>query len=151
MSDNNKIEISKMSLEDFELIKSTLITEFDDFWNSETLENELKSKNSYYIVAKINDDIVGFAGIKVVLDEADIMNIVTKEDMRNLGIGSALFKALIDYSKNNGINKLTLEVNENNLSAIHLYEKYGFEKIAERAKYYNGTDTAVIMQLYLNV
>ena len=151
MSDNNKIEISKMSLEDFELIKSTLITEFDDFWNSETLENELKSKNSYYIVAKINDDIVGFAGIKVVLDEADIMNIVTKKDMRNLGIGSALFKALIDYSKNNGINKLTLEVNENNLSAIHLYEKYGFEKIAERAKYYNGTDTAVIMQLYLNV
>ena len=151
MSDNNKIKIFKMSLEDFELIKSTLITEFDDFWNSETLENELKSKNSYYIVAKINDDIVGFAGIKVVLDEADIMNIVTKEDMRNLGIGSALFKALIDYSKNNGINKLTLEVNENNLSAIHLYEKYGFEKIAERAKYYNGTDTAVIMQLYLNV
>lgn len=151
MSDNNKIEISKMSLEDFELIKSTLITEFDDFWNSETLENELKSKNSYYIVAKINDDIVGFAGIKVVLDEADIMNIVTKKDMRNLGIGSALFKAIIDYSKNNGINKLTLEVNENNLSAIHLYKKYGFEKIAERAKYYNGTDTAVIMQLYLNV
>lgn len=151
MSDNNKIEISKMSLEDFELIKSTLITEFDDFWNSETLENELKSKNSYYIVAKKNNDIVGFAGIKVVLDEADIMNIVTKKDMRNLGIGSALFKALIDYSKNNGINKLTLEVNENNLSAIHLYEKYGFEKIAERAKYYNGTDTAVIMQLYLNV
>lgn len=151
MSDNNKIKISKMSLEDFELIKSTLITKFDDFWNSETLENELKSKNSYYIVAKINDDIVGFAGIKVVLDEADIMNIVTKKDMRNLGIGSALFKAIIDYSKNNGINKLTLEVNENNLSAIHLYEKYGFEKIAERAKYYNGTDTAVIMQLYLNV
>ena len=151
MSDNKQIKISKMSLEDFELIKSTLITKFDDFWNSETLENELKSKNSYYIVAKINDDIVGFAGIKVVLDEADIMNIVTKKDMRNLGIGSALFKALIDYSKNNGINKLTLEVNENNLSAIHLYEKYGFEKIAERAKYYNGTDTAVIMQLYLNV
>ena len=151
MSDNNKIEISKMSLEDFELIKSTLITEFDDFWNSETLENELKSKNSYYIVAKKNNDIVGFAGIKVVLDEADIMNNITKKDMRNLGIGSALFKALIDYSKNNGINKLTLEVNENNLSAIHLYEKYGFEKIAERAKYYNGTDTAVIMQLYLNV
>ena len=151
MSDNKQIKISKMSLEDFELIKSTLITEFDDFWNSETLENELKSKNSYYIVAKINNDIVGFAGIKVVLDEADIMNIVTKKDMRNLGIGSALFKAIIDYSKNNGINKLTLEVNENNLSAIHLYKKYGFEKIAERAKYYNGTDTAVIMQLYLNV
>ena len=150
MIDNNKIEVSEMSLIDFEKIENSLVSEFDDFWNAETLENELKNENSYYIVAKINGDIVGFAGIKIVLDEADIMNIVTKKDFRNLGIGSVLFKAIIDYSKNNGINKLTLEVNEKNLSAIHLYEKFGFSKIAERPKYYNGIDTAVIMQKCFN-
>lgn len=146
MIDNNKINISKMSLNDFKEIKNNLVSEFDDFWNSETLENELKNENSYYIVAKIAAEIVGFAGIKIVLDEADIMNIVTKKVYRNLGIGSALFKTIIDYSTKNGIKKLTLEVNEKNLSAIHLYEKYDFKKIAERQKYYNGTDTAIIMQ-----
>ena len=151
MIDNNKIEVSEMSLNDLKKIEKSLVTEFDDFWNTGTLENELKNKNSYYIVAKINDEIVGFAGIKIVLDEADIMNIVTKKDLRNLGIGSALFEAIINYSKNNGINKLTLEVNEKNLSAIHLYEKFGFLKIAKRQKYYNGTDTALIMQLNLDV
>ena len=53
MIDNN-IEISKMSLEDFNDIKESLVSEFDNFWNPETLENELKNENSYYIVAKIN-------------------------------------------------------------------------------------------------
>lgn len=150
MIDTNKIEISKMSLDDFDEIKFKLVSEFDDFWNTETLENELKNENSYYIVAKLSNEIVGFAGIKIVLDEADVMNIVTKKLYRNFGIGSVLLKNIIDYSKNNGITKLTLEVNEKNFSAIHLYEKYDFKKIAERQKYYNGTDTAIIMQKCFN-
>ena len=116
MIEINKIEISKMTLTDFEEIQNILISEFDDFWNS---------------------------------DEADIMNVVTKKDIRNSGVGSALFSAIIDYAKSNKVKKITLEVNENNLSAIHLYEKFGFVKIAERKKYYNGTDTAIIMQLNL--
>jgi len=146
---NAIIEISEMSLTDFEEIQNILISDFDDFWNPETLKKELQNNNSYYIVAKINNNIVGFAGIKTVLDEADIMNIVTKKDLRNSGIGSALFSAIIDYAKTNNVKKITLEVNENNLSAIHLYEKFAFIKIAERKKYYNGTDTAIIMQLNL--
>jgi len=149
MIEINKIEISKMTLTDFEEIQNILTSEFDDFWNSETLKNELENNNSYYIVAKINNNIVGFTGIKTVLDEADIMNVVTKKNIRNSGIGSALFSAIIDYAKSNNVKKITLEVNENNLSAIHLYEKFGFVKIAERKKYYNGTDTAIIMQLNL--
>ena len=136
MIEINKIEISKMTLTDFEEIQNILTSEFDDFWNSETLKNELENNNSYYIVAKINNNIVGFAGIKTVLEEADIMNVVTKKDIRNSGIGSALFSAIIDYAKSNNVKKITLEVNENNLSAIHLYEKFGFVKIAERKKYY---------------
>ena len=149
MIDNNKIEISKMSLNDFKEIENILVSDFDDFWNSETLKNELKSENSYYIVAKLNNEIVGFAGIKMVLDEADIMNIVTKKIYRNLGVGSALFDSIIDYSKNNGITKLTLEVSNQNSSAIHIYEKYGFKKIAERINYYHNGDTAIIMQVSL--
>ncbi len=147
---NSIIEISEMSLTDFEEIQSVLISDFDDFWNSETLKNELKNNNSYYIVAKINNSIVGFAGIKTVLDEADIMNIVTKKDSRNSGIGSALFSSIINYAKSNNVKKITLEVNENNVPAIKLYKKFGFEQIAKREKYYNGTDNAIIMQLLIS-
>lgn len=147
MIDIDKIEISKMSLDDFENIKDILISEFDDFWNEKLLENELKNENSYYVVAKYEEKIVGFAGIKYVLDEADIMNIVVRKDCRNCGVGSFLLKHIVDFAKNNGINKLTLEVNENNIQAIHLYQKFGFRQIAKREKYYNKKDTAIIMQL----
>ncbi|MBR3720568.1 MAG: ribosomal protein S18-alanine N-acetyltransferase [Clostridia bacterium] len=150
MIDNTEFSISKMTLDDFEEIKDTLISDFDDFWNPETLKNELENENSFYLVAKQNDIIVGFVGIKSVLDEADIMNIVTRKDFRNKGIGTAILSYIIDFALFNNIKKITLEVNENNISAIHLYEKLGFAKIAERPKYYNGIDTAIIMQLCFN-
>lgn len=143
----NNIEISKMTISDFEEISSSLLNDFDDFWQPSTLKKELQSENSYYIVARYSSEIVGFAGIKTVLDEADIMNIVTKKSKRNLGIGSCLLKNLIYIAKENDIKKLTLEVNYRNTSAIHLYKKLDFKEIAVRKKYYGNVDNAIIMQL----
>lgn len=143
------IQISKMTLDDFYQIKDVLISDFDDFWNVNTLEQELTNENSHYLVAKIENQIVGFAGIKSVLDEADIMNIVTKKDKRNLGIGSALLEKLLNVAKEKEIKKITLEVNESNISAIHLYKNFGFKEISIRENYYNKTDNALIMQLSL--
>ena len=146
----NNIEISRMTIADFEVIKNTLISEFDDFWSPQMLENELKDINSYYLIAKINNEIVGFAGMKIIIDEADIMNVVTKKNQRNCGIGSTLFKQLILTATEKSIKKMTLEVNEKNSAAIHLYEKFGFIQIAIRKNYYNNTENAVIMQIELN-
>ena len=139
-------KIDKMSLEDLISIKDILTTEFDDFWNYEILKSELESTNSYFFVAKnISGEIVGFAGIKIILDEADIMNIVVKKDFRNNGIGSLLLDYLISYSKSINLKTITLEVNEINIPAIKLYEKFGFEKLGIRKKYYNGENDAIIM------
>jgi len=60
------------------------LNDFDDFWSKNILEEELVSDSSYYIIAKSSNDIIGFAGIKFLLDEAHITNIVTKKDKRNL-------------------------------------------------------------------
>lgn len=142
-----KIEISKMTASDLSLIKNNLINDFDNFWNVSTLEDELDNENSYYIVAKDgNTEIVGFAGIKIVIDEADIMNIVTRKDKRNLGIASLMLENLIYISKEKNVELLTLEVNYKNLTAIHLYEKFGFKEIAVRKNYYKNADDAIIMQ-----
>lgn len=139
-------KIDKMSLEDLISIKDILTTEFDDFWNYEILKSELESNNSYFFVAKnISGEIVGFAGIKIILDEADIMNIVVKKDFRNNGIGSLLLDYLISYSKSINLKTITLEVNEINIPAIKLYEKFDFEKLGIRKKYYNGKNDAIIM------
>lgn len=138
------VKLSKMTLADLNSIKNNLISEFDDFWNYNILKEELDNNNSNYIMAKLNNEIIGFAGIKIILNEADIMNIVTKKIYRNQGVGNLLLKSLISLSKKLNLTSLSLEVNENNLTAIHLYKKFGFEILGTRKNYYQNQN-AIIM------
>ena len=142
------IKISQMNLSDLNNIKDILTTEFDDFWSKNILNDELLNPYSKYIVAKLENEIVGFAGLKIIFDEADIMNIVVKKSYRKNGIGSLLLENLINIANNLNLNTLTLEVNEKNLNAIHLYECFDFEKIDTRKNYYKN-NTAIIMQKQL--
>lgn len=138
--------IEKMTLDSLISIKDILISDFDDFWNYDILKQELECSNSYFIIAKNNNEIVGFAGLKSIVDEADIMNIVVKKSYRNNGVGSLLLENLISTAKLLNLKTITLEVNENNLSAIKLYDKFDFNHIGIRKKYYNGESDAIIMK-----
>ena len=82
MKQNSNFEITYMCLDDLENIKDILETDFDNFWNYNVFKSELKNSNSTYFVVKYNDEIIGFAGVLVVLDEADITNIVIKKSFR---------------------------------------------------------------------
>lgn len=138
-----------MTLTDVITIKNNLISDFDDFWTYHILKEELENQNSSYLVAKIDNEIVGFAGIKIILDEADIMNIVTKKTYRNQGIGTLLLENLISLSKKLNLKTLSLEVSEENLPAIHLYRKFGFEYLGVRKNYYQDKN-GYIMTKKLN-
>ena len=137
--------IEKMTLADFDLIKENLQTEFDNFWTPGVLKSELENENSKYIVDKENDEIIGFAGIIVTPIDVEITNIVTKKSKRKKGIGKELLEKIIEIAKQTEMEKISLEVNEENKVAIHLYENNGFEKIGIRKKYYNGKNNAIIM------
>lgn len=51
------------------------------------------------------------------------------DDYQNQGIGSQLMAAIIDLAENwLNLKRLELQVNTDNASAIHLYEKFGFEQ-----------------------
>ena len=93
------IKIEKMTIQDYEEIRENLQTEFDDFWIPSILKSELESENSKYIVAKKDGEIVGFAGIWISPDDAQITNIVTKKTNRKNGIGSLLLDKLIEMAK----------------------------------------------------
>ena len=143
------IIIDNMELEDYEKIENILEKDFDDFWTKGVFISELKSDNSKYIVAKENDDIVGYAGIWISPVDVEITNIVVKKSKRRKGIGCLLLEKLIEITKDLKIDNISLEVNENNYSAIKLYEKYEFKVVGMRKKYYNGKDNAIIMTKYL--
>ena len=143
----NEVQITEMSLFDLENIKDILISDFDDFWNYNILKEELESSNSKYIIAKTNDgEIIGFAGIKIIVDTADIMNIVVKKSWRKQGVGNLLLSNLISICKISNLSSLSLEVNEDNLPAIHLYEKVGFRQVGLRKNYYCNNNDGVVMK-----
>lgn len=144
----NNVLISKMTKEDLNSIANILQSDFDDFWNYNILSNELNSSNSIYLVAKINDEIIGFAGITLILDEAEINNIVIKKDFRKKGYSKILLQNLIDLSKKQNIKKINLEVNIENTIAINLYHSFNFKDVGLRKGYYKGKD-AILMSLFI--
>lgn len=146
----DNIYVSKMTLSDFNDIANILTTDFDEFWTKNILQNEIENENSYYIVAKLKSEIVGFAGIWFSVDDIHITNIVVRKDYRKKGIGNILLQELIKISKKTDKTSITLEVKSTNEPAKKLYEKHGFKIQGIRKKYYNNKEDAIIMTLIIN-
>ena len=142
------MEITKMTLTDLEQMKNTLYSDFDNFWSYNVLKQELENENTTYIIAKEKEEVVGFAGIFVCIDEATLNNIVVKKTCRSRGIGGELLESLIDICSDLNLKTFTLEVNTTNEPAIRLYKKFGFKNLGVRKKYYNNTQDAYIMTKY---
>lgn len=140
------LEIFNMTLQDFEEIKDILNSDFDDFWTTDILKNEIIGENKKYIVAKLKKVIVGFCGIMTNLPDSEIMNIVVKKNFRGSGIGTALLNKAIEISQKLNCEKIFLEVNEKNVGAIKLYENAGFKQIGIRKKYYDNKYDAILME-----
>ena len=137
-----------MTLTDLEQMKNTLYSDFDNFWSYNVLKQELENENTTYIIAKEKEEVVGFAGISVCIDEATLNNIVVKKTCRGRGIGGELLESLIDICSDLNLKTFTLEVNTTNEPAIRLYKKFGFKNLGTRKKYYNNTQDAYIMTKY---
>ena len=97
-----------------------------------TLNNFNKVIGYYF-----DNEIVGFLDYSVMYEKIEINYIFVIEEYRKKGIAYNLIKYVID---NYDFENITLEVNINNISAINLYKKLGFNIIGIRKKYYNGVD-----------
>ena len=140
------INIAQMTLEDFYAIENIFSSDFDAFWSANILKEELQANSSKFLVAKYKDEVVGFAGFKVLVDEADIMNIAVKKSYRCNGIGSLLLNNLIDLFNSFHLHSLNLEVSEKNVVAIKLYKKFGFKVVSIRKNYYPDSSNAIVMK-----
>jgi ribosomal-protein-alanine N-acetyltransferase len=90
--------------------------------------------------------IVGTAGFWIMVDEAHITTLATRNACRRQGIGERLLVQIIEMAAQLHADVVTLEVRISNKQAQTLYDKYGFQKVGVRRAYYtdNGED-AVIM------
>ena len=122
---------------------------FFDPWSREKWQEELRNKIAIWIVEELEEQIVGYAGLWTVAGEAQIMRVAVRKELRDQGLGLALTRALLQKAWDTGVDAITLEVRENNLAALKVYERCGFVSGGVRPGYYEDThEGAVIMWLY---
>ncbi len=131
-------------------IEKVLIVENSSFptpWSKNAFVSELANAGfTRYFVAECLDQIVGYAGMWIILDEAHITNIAVHPNWRGKRIGEALLCRVIEDAVLAGCIGITLEVRVSNDVARNLYRKYGFTDEGIRKGYYtDNNEDAVIM------
>lgn len=123
----------------------------EDPWSPFMLAEELSSPASRYWVAVGEDGTpLGYGGVKVGGDQADVMTIGVHPDARGRGVGAALLDALLGWAADAGAREVFLDVRPSNGSAIALYESRGFVEIGRRPRYFrNPVEEAVEMRASL--
>lgn len=90
------------------------------------------SCDSLLLLAKENGSVIGNASLnrhrRRMYHRGEISVAVARSHW-NKGIGSRLLDHLITFAKENAFELLELQVRSDNLPAIHLYQKYGFQKL----------------------
>jgi ribosomal-protein-alanine N-acetyltransferase len=123
----------------------------DTAWSIETFWSELAGvpETRRYWVIEEGDQVVGYAGLMSVVPEADIQTIAVSSEYRDRGIGAQLLTAAMAEARDRGCRHLMLEVTSDNAPARRLYERHGFEVIAQRSNYYGQGRDALMMRAVL--
>jgi len=138
------ISITKMKKSDINQVLNLEDSHKIHILNANILNSDLDNDNYYYLVAKIDEKIVGYIGISYIIDSADVISIVVDKNYTRQGIATMLLNSIFDFAVKNNITKIMLEVRKSNISAQKLYEKNGFKKISVRKNYYDNIEDAFI-------
>ena len=122
----------------------------DDSWSLEQFKEEFGGKSRQYLVAEYEGAVVGYAGVMQAGDVTDILTLTVASDFRRRGIAREFLKRMVDWSRNQGVEAMMLEMRVGNVEAEPLYFENGFRKITERTNYYGPGLTAVVMRKELS-
>lgn len=117
-------------------------------WSIEALADALRQHAPYFFVARQEQGIAGFISGRRMADEAEILNLAVRPDLRKRGIGNALAGKLLHTFARERVAQVFLEVRESNAPAISFYERLGFHRIGQRPGYYqNPPEAALVLAL----
>lgn len=115
-------------------------------WSEKQIAESIESPGYTFLVAEYNENFAGYVGLEWCLDEGNICNVAVSPDVRRAGVASALVTELQNAAKKRETAKLFLEVNENNVAAKSLYDKFGFVVLYVRPNYYRDAAAIVMVK-----
>lgn len=140
------IEIRALQDADIEALSVIEAASFSMPWSPQDFRDLLNRDYCMYLVALVDGEIVGCAGLTNICNEGNIDNVVIAEKYRGRGIAQKLLEKLLTEGEAQGIEAFTLEVRVSNAAAIHVYEKLGFVSEGIRPRFYEKpTEDAMIM------
>lgn len=117
----------------------------DEPWSFQMLASSFDSENFYGLAVEDGGEIIGYGGITVTFDTADIANVAVTEAFRKSGVGSSILRELLSIAKKKGAEKVFLEVRVSNSPAMSMYLKYGFRGVYARTRYYSNGEDCIVM------
>mgnify|MGYP000100198204 CR=1 FL=1 len=157
MADLFNIHVVQMGVESTNLLSTIHNEAFkntsEQKWGQKTFQKLCNFVGTSVYAICLDDKPIGFAVIRKVLDEAEIITFCILPKWCKNGYATYLLEWIIDTLQTQSVKRLFLEVRENNDAAIRLYKKCSFKIIGCRKGYYQGrhgekTD-AHVMQIQL--
>ena len=141
------LRVEPMQIGDLDAVQEIERRSFRTPWPAHAYRTELETNRlATYVVARIDDRVVGYGGMWVMVDEAHITTFALDPDFRRRRIGERVLLSLLDHAQARHAHEATLEVRLSNLPARRLYEKYGFRPVGLRPRYYSDdNEDALIM------
>jgi ribosomal-protein-alanine N-acetyltransferase len=148
---NTQYQFRPMQMDDLESIMAIEPQIYPYPWTRGNFSDSLSSGYSSWVLM-LNDQIIGYSLMMLVLDEAHLLNLSVAKPYQKQGLGRTLLEHMVSIARKNQMANMFLEVRPSNISAIALYENMGFNEMAVRRGYYpaaNGREDAVLMGLAL--
>lgn len=130
------MEIRPMELDDLEAVMEIENSNFKQPWSETGFFSFLLREDVVFLVAVDQEQIIGFCGAQIAMDESDVLQVAVSKERQQQGIGTFLMEQLKQALVTAGVIRIFLEVRAGNQAAIHLYEKHGFKQIGIRKNYY---------------
>ena len=142
-----RVSIEPMRLEHLPSVHAIEQASFSAPWPANAYRSELETNRlASYLVARVDDDVVGYGGMWLMVDEAHITTFAIHPAWRRQHIGERLLLEFVDVAILRRAREMTLEVRLSNLPARRLYEKFGFRPVGVRPRYYSDDhEDALIM------
>ncbi len=146
MREENAV-VRRMTLEDVDAVEEIERGCFSVPWSHASFVREVtENKCARYLVVEVQGEVIAYAGVWLVIDEAHVTNIAVRADWRGRGYGEMVTRALMQAAANEGCIWMTLEVRRSNAVAQALYHKVGFIDVGYRKRYYEDNhEDALIM------
>ena len=141
------LKVEPMTLGDLPAVLRIEGQSFSTSWPANAFANEIRdNKLAHYYVGRVDDRIVAYGGIWVILEDSHITTIAVDPAYRGRRFGEVMLLKLLDEAIARGASWITLEVRESNEVAQKLYRKYGFTTVSTRRGYYSDNgENALVM------